>query len=189
MKQAEFYTSIVNLDEMPSDGWPQIAMVGRSNVGKSSLINHLTGRNNLARESSKPGRTQTINLYKIDQKFYLIDLPGYGFAQKSLKSREGFADLIQNYLLNTTALRLVFLVIDSRIPLSDLDVSMLEWLDFNNLPFAIILNKVDKATKKQISELRSILIERFPEAEIMEHSVDSAKSIPILWQEIDRVIV
>lgn len=173
MKSATYFASAASLDGLPVNDRPQVAMIGRSNVGKSSLINHLVGMKDLAHSSSKPGRTQTINLYEIDKKFFLADLPGYGFAKKSAEQKAVFAGMIEDYLLNCETLALVLLIIDTRIPPSELDASMLEWLQFNQLPFVIVMNKVDKVKKNDLSKMHADLERNYPGIPRIEHSIDS----------------
>lgn len=165
-----------------------MAMVGRSNVGKSSMINHLTSRKNLARVSSQPGRTQTINMYEINEKFFLVDLPGYGYARKSLQQREAFADMILDYLKESPHLKLVLLIIDARIPLSALDAEMLGWLQANKIPFVLIANKMDQLKRLEVTKLHDALAEKYPGVKVIEHSVDSAKNRNEIWQEVERAV-
>ncbi len=176
MISAEYFSSTVKLEELPKDKRPHIAMVGRSNVGKSSMINHLTSRNNLARTSSKPGRTQTINLYEINKKYFLVDLPGYGYAKKSLEQREAFAQMIHDYLKDTPQLRLALLIIDARIPLTDLDANTLQWLQNNNVPFIMIVNKIDALSKIDVIKLNEELDRKYPGVQRVEHSIHSTKN-------------
>ena len=175
MKSASYISSVVDIKALPKDARPHIAMVGRSNVGKSSMINHLTQRKNLARVSSAPGRTQTMNVYDIDKRFYLIDLPGYGYARKSLEQREKFAEMILNYLGEVKQLRLVLLIVDARIPPSDLDAEMLDWLQREKISFVLIMNKIDKVKKADIPKLEKVLEEKYPGVRRIAHSVGSEK--------------
>jgi GTP-binding protein len=188
MISATYHSSSVSLDGLPKEKKPHVAMVGRSNVGKSSMINHLTSRKNLARVSSQPGRTQTINLYEINEKFFLVDLPGYGYARKSLAQREAFADMILDYLKESPHLKLVLLIIDARIPLSTLDAEMLGWLQANKIPFILIANKMDQLSKLEVTKLHLALDEKYPGVKRLEHSVDSSKNRNEIWQEIERAV-
>lgn len=151
MKSAEFVAATTRLEDLPRKGKPQVAIVGRSNVGKSSLINHLFQRNDLARVSSTPGRTATVNLYDIG-KVYLVDLPGYGFTKERGK-RVAFADLIMNYLSETPDLKLVLVVIDAYVGPTDMDTEMFGYLHSLQMPLVIIVNKIDKLSKGQASSL------------------------------------
>lgn len=125
-----------------------------------------------------------MNLYEIDKKFYLVDLPGYGYAKKSLSQREFFADMIYEYLKETPQLKLVLLIIDARIPLSELDASMLEWLKHEEIPFLVVLNKVDALKKTELTKLHETFEAQYPGVKRVDHSVDSPKN----KQEILHII-
>lgn len=188
MMSARFFTSTVNPLELPSDIRPHIAMIGRSNVGKSSMINHLTGQKSLARVSSGAGRTQTINLYEIDKRFFLVDLPGYGYAKASKEQRALFGEMIYHYLENSLQLRLALVIIDARIPLTDLDVGVIEWLQDTNIPFAIVLNKMDEVNKQEALKVHTVLEERYPGTQRMEHSITSGKNRDELLRVIESAV-
>lgn len=130
-------------DQFPRDGRPQIALSGRSNVGKSSLINTLLGRKSLARTSSSPGKTITINFYDIDGAFYLVDLPGYGYAKRSRDSRRVFSDLTDRYLGSELATAVIQLI-DLKVGPTEDDYMMIEWLNANRFPYVIAATKADK---------------------------------------------
>lgn len=185
MIPAAFFTSTTRLSDLPVDAKPHIAMVGRSNVGKSSMINHLTGQKKLARVSSDPGRTQTINLYDIDDRFFLVDLPGYGYAQTSKEKRVMFAEMIHEYLLLTPQLRLVLLIIDARIPPTELDADMAAWLQDNGIPFVIVTNKMDKLSSSEASRLHQTLEMKYPGIRQIEHSINSGRNRNELWGVIE----
>lgn len=178
---SEFVSSTVDLDRLPQNDKPHIAMVGRSNVGKSSLINALTQRTNLARVSGSPGRTQTMNLYAIDNRFYLMDLPGYGYAKTSQEKRVVFADMIDRYLAEMKQLKLVLLIIDARLGPTAYDQEMIEKLFSYELPFAIVVNKIDKLKKAEEASLLKSLGEYYPDVQIIPHSnVEKGKRDVIL---------
>jgi len=178
---SEFVSSTVDLDRLPQNDKPHIAMVGRSNVGKSSLINALTQRTNLARVSGSPGRTQTMNLYAIDNRFYLMDLPGYGYAKTSQEQRVVFADMLDRYLAETKQLKLVLLIIDARLGPTAYDQEMIEKLFSYELPFAIVVNKIDKLKKAEEASLLKSLGEYYPDVQIIPHSnVEKGKRDVIL---------
>ncbi len=185
MISASFFTATTKLSDLPIDAKPHIAMVGRSNVGKSSMINHLTGQKKLARVSSDPGRTQTINLYTIADRFYLVDLPGYGYAQTSKEKRVMFAEMIHEYLLLTPQLRLVLLIIDARIPPTDLDADMAAWLQDNGIPFVVITNKMDKLSTSEASKLHHALEMKYPGIRQIEHSITSGRNRNEVWGAIE----
>jgi len=142
--QAEFVISAVGPAQYPTDGLPEVALAGRSNVGKSSLINRMIQRKNLARTSSQPGKTQTLNYYRIDGKLYFVDLPGYGYAKVSMAKRQEWGKFIENYLLKRELLRLVILLVDVRHPPTKDDIAMYDWLTYYGIPVCIVATKADK---------------------------------------------
>lgn len=185
---AEFVLSTIDLKRLPKNDKPHIAMVGRSNVGKSSLINSLTQRTDLARVSSSPGRTQTMNLYAIDHRYYLMDLPGYGYAKTSQEQRVAFADMLDRYLRETEQLKLVLLIIDARLGPTGYDQEMIENLRTYEIPFVIIVNKIDKLKKAEEAQLLKSLGEYFPDVQIISHSnVEKGKRDVILHAIEDAV--
>ncbi|MEK9155351.1 MAG: ribosome biogenesis GTP-binding protein YihA/YsxC [Patescibacteria group bacterium] len=188
MISASFYISATNLAEFPDDNKPHIAMVGRSNVGKSSMINHLAQQKKLARVSSEPGRTQTINLYTMDDRFYLVDLPGYGYAKTSKEKRAEFSTMIHEYLEHTAQLKLVLLIIDARIPATDLDATMLEWLQQTTIPFIIVMNKMDKVKPTDAQKLHQLFQEKYPGVRRIEHSILSGKNQKEIWSAIESAL-
>ncbi|MBR4529191.1 MAG: YihA family ribosome biogenesis GTP-binding protein [Lachnospiraceae bacterium] len=142
---------------IPQTGLPEYAFLGRSNVGKSSLINSLMQRKNYARTSGDPGKTQTVNFYKINDSFYLVDLPGYGYARTSRETRAKWGEMIERYLKTSATLRLVFLLIDSRHAPTQDDKLMLDWLLYYDFPAAILATKVDKLkASRREEELRAL---------------------------------
>lgn len=150
-------------------------MVGRSNVGKSSLINHLAGRKDLARESSSPGRTRTINIYQLEPKYYLVDMPGYGYAKTSKDKQAEFGNLIADYLETTPAIALVLLVIDAFVGPTDLDQDMLDLLRAAKRPFVMIVNKVDKLSQSEIVKLERTLAADYGHIPHILHSIHEGK--------------
>ena len=149
IKQAEFIISNTNFKKCPKPDLPEYAFVGRSNVGKSSLINMLTERRSLAKTSSKPGKTQLINHFLINKLWYLVDLPGYGYAGVSKTLRFEFARFSKNYLLKRENLVCLFVLIDSRLKPQAIDLEFMQWLGENRIPFAICFTKQDKLSKKE----------------------------------------
>ena len=142
--KAEFICSNTNVDLCPQESLPEYAFIGRSNVGKSSLINMLVERKKLAKTSSTPGKTRLINHFKINHEWFLCDLPGYGYAKVSKKERETFSKMIQRYALERTNLVCFFVLIDARHEPQQNDLDFIEWLGDSQLPFVIVLTKVDK---------------------------------------------
>ena len=147
---AEFVKGAVRQDDLPVDGLPEVAFSGRSNVGKSALINRLLGRRKLARTSSTPGKTQQLNYYRIDQHFYLVDLPGYGFVRGGMGLRTRLGELTERYLENRNVLRAIIQLIDARHGPTALDWLMIEWLRACQKPFLLVFTKIDKASRSQL---------------------------------------
>ena len=142
--QAEFVTSNSDADKCPKPDRPEYAFIGRSNVGKSSLINMIMQRNGLAKTSSTPGKTQLINHFGVDDAWYLVDLPGYGFAKVPKPIRQQIDKMIQDYILERENLANVFVLIDSRHTPQVIDLEFMEWLGQNSIPFAMVFTKLDK---------------------------------------------
>lgn len=147
IKQARYIGSYVNLGQLPEGNLPEIALVGRSNVGKSSLINKLVNRKNLAKSSSTPGKTRTINYYLINEQWYMVDLPGYGFARVSKAEKEKWGRMIENYLQKRSQLRGVVQLLDIRHPPSESDILMKKWLQNCSLPILPVATKADKVSR------------------------------------------
>jgi GTP-binding protein len=144
---AEFIKSATKPSEYPEGTLPEIAIAGKSNVGKSSLINTLVNRKNLAKISSQPGRTQTLNFFRVNERISLVDLPGYGYAKAPLEVRKAWKPMVETYLQTREAIRLVILILDSRRGLAPEDSALLDWLDYHNIPTLIVLTKADKLSQ------------------------------------------
>lgn len=147
IKQARFLISNTDVRKCPPPDRPEYAFIGRSNVGKSSLINMLVGQNSLAKVSVRQGKTQLINHFIIDESWYLVDLPGYGYAKIAISVKEKFQQLISRYILDRENLYCLFVLIDIRHSPQQIDVEFITWLGENNIPFAIIFTKADKLGK------------------------------------------
>lgn len=141
--------SAVSSKQYPNEGFPEIALLGRSNVGKSSLINTLINRKSFARTSSTPGKTQTLNFYNIEDQLYLVDVPGYGFAKVSKKQREEFGVMIEEYLTTRDVLRGVVILVDGRHAPSEDDISMYQFVSYYKIPTLIVATKMDKVKGNQ----------------------------------------
>jgi len=150
IKDAQFVISNTDYNKCPQDGKPEYAFIGRSNVGKSSLINMLTNRKGLAMTSSKPGKTQLINHFIINNEWYLVDLPGYGYAQRGKEGRELIRNIIDSYIINRHDLTNLFVLLDIRHEAQKIDLEFMEWLGENDIPFAIIFTKIDKLSKSKV---------------------------------------
>lgn len=155
IKTAEFITSSPGLRKCPPPDMPEYAFIGRSNVGKSTLINMLTGRKSLAKTSRKPGKTTLINYFLINDEWYLVDLPGYGYASRSKKEREGWPKMIREYLLKRKSLLSTFLLIDTRIPPQDPDLEWISWFGANQLPLVLVFTKSDKQSSLRLTNWMS----------------------------------
>jgi len=155
IKSARFISSFADMDKLPQDHKPELAVIGRSNVGKSSLINMLVGQKKLAKTSQSPGKTQTINHFMINDRWYLVDLPGYGFAKVSKTMREKWSLMIKTYLTKRETLCCVFVLIDSRIEPQKKDLEFLQYLGEHGIPLSIIFTKCDKLSLgKVLSNVR-----------------------------------
>lgn len=152
IKQAEFVISNTDIKKCPKADMPEYAFIGRSNVGKSSLINMLTERKSLAKVSGKPGKTQLINHFLINKLWYLVDLPGYGYASVSKTQRHEFSQFIKEYLLKRESLMCLFVLLDSRLKPQAIDLDFMQWLGENGIPFVICFTKQDKLSKKESAE-------------------------------------
>ncbi|MDR1743910.1 MAG: ribosome biogenesis GTP-binding protein YihA/YsxC [Dysgonamonadaceae bacterium] len=144
IKTAEFIVSNSDYRKCPQDGKPEYAFIGRSNVGKSSLINMLTNRKGLALTSARPGKTMLINHFLINGEWYLVDLPGYGYARRGKESREQLRKLIDSYVLHRETMTSLFVLVDSRHEPQKIDMEFIEWLGENGVPFAVVFTKADK---------------------------------------------
>ena len=151
IKSARFVISNFDVRKCPSDNKPEYAFIGRSNVGKSSLINALTGQRKLAMTSATPGKTLLINHFLVNDEWYLVDLPGYGYAKRSKSQTEQLQKIISSYVLGREQMTLLFVLIDSRHEPQKIDLEFIEWLGENGVPFAIIFTKADKLTKSALS--------------------------------------
>jgi len=149
---AEFIISNSDVTKCPKANMPEYAFIGRSNVGKSSLINMLTNHKSLAKISGKPGKTQLINHFLINKDWYLVDLPGYGYAKVSKNLRSGFSKIIYSYIESRENLVNLFVLVDSRHDAQQIDLNFMEWLNANGIAFSIIFTKADKLTKKQLAD-------------------------------------
>lgn len=151
IKSARFVISNTDIKKCPSDGKPEYAFIGRSNVGKSSLINMLTNHSKLAMTSATPGKTLLINHFIVNDEWYLVDLPGYGYAKRSKSQNEQLEHIISNYVLNRDAMTLLFVLLDCRHEPQKIDLEFIQWLGENGIPFSIIFTKADKLKKTALA--------------------------------------
>lgn len=145
----EFITSVASADKLLQTSYPEVAFVGRSNVGKSSIINLIADNKKLAKTSSTPGRTRLVNYFLVDSKYYLVDLPGYGYAKANKTIKSSWDKLLDSYLTKSQNLKCVYLLLDIRHLPSQLDKQMVQYLYFNNIPIVFVLTKADKLSKSQ----------------------------------------
>lgn len=167
INSAKFEISNSTVYQCPMSDKREYAFIGRSNVGKSSLINMLTGRKNLAHTSSMPGKTMLINHFLINEEWYIVDLPGYGFAQRGKESREMLRKMIEDYILNRAQMTNLFVLVDSRLEPQKIDLEFMQWLGENEVPFSIVFTKLDKlgpeAGKRNVNNYTNILLEQWEE--------------------------
>ncbi len=180
-KKATFITGAPSLNDCPDPTLPEFCFAGRSNVGKSSLINKLTNRKRLARTSNTPGKTQQMNYYRIDEEFYIVDLPGFGFAKVPKNERERWGRDIKQYLLMRESLKMIIHIVDSRHEPTALDEEFFYWMAANEKPFSVVLNKSDKISKNKlagsVSRLKKILKEMNIDVPIIPCSATSGDGI------------
>ncbi len=167
INEARFHISSPSVDKCPDGKLHEYAFIGRSNVGKSSLINMLTGRKGLAMTSSTPGKTMLINYFLVNDQWYIVDLPGYGYAKRSKADRERLEKMIKNYIARREAMTNLFVLIDVRHKPQKIDIEFMEWLGENGIPFSIVFTKLDKLTptagKKSIAAYCETLLEQWEE--------------------------
>ena len=167
IKSAEFEISNSDVRKCPPGNRPEYAFIGRSNVGKSSLINMLTNRNGLAKTSSTPGKTLLINHFLINNEWYIVDLPGYGYAQRGKENREKLQHIIRSYILGRQQMTNLFVLVDSRHKPQKIDLEFMQWLGENEVPFSIVFTKMDKLGKeagpRNVNDYKQQLLEQWEE--------------------------
>jgi GTP-binding protein len=190
VNQADFIKSAAKPKDYPPPGLPEVAFVGRSNVGKSSLINVLAGRKGLVRTSSTPGRTQLINFFDINSILTLVDLPGYGYAKAPPELRKQWGPMIETYLASRESLKAVVLILDIRREPSDGDMQMLRWLDKYSIPPIIVLTKCDKLSKNEFAKQSAIIAATIKRDKgiLLPFSALSKVGRDAIWSEIGRVL-
>lgn len=192
-KSALFETSAAALPGCPRLALPEFAFIGRSNVGKSSLINALTEQRNLARVSDRPGKTQLINFFVINANWRLVDLPGYGYAHVAKTKRADFNEAVADYIEGRENLRVVFVLIDSRLPPQQIDVDFLGWITGTGVPFVIVFTKIDKLSRSQaqnnIAAFRhAVFVGVDPAPEVIASSAKTKIGRTEILQHIDRIL-
>ena len=178
--------------KLPENTLPEVAFAGKSNVGKSSMINALMNRKSYAKTSSQPGKTQTINFYNINEVFYCVDLPGYGYAKTSVETRQKWGKMIEKYLKTSKQLRQVFLLIDIRHKPSANDRIMYEWIEYQGYSPIIIATKLDKINRSQIQKQIKIVREGLgmpSDGLIIPFSAETKQGLDKLWEVIDDIVM
>ncbi len=189
--KAEIVISAVKPEQYPGEGYPEIALAGRSNVGKSSFINKMINRKNLARTSQRPGKTQTLNFYNINDSLYFVDVPGYGFAKVSKKEKEKWGRMIEEYLTISERLKGVVQIVDLRHPPSNDDVMMYDFLKHYGIPVLVVATKADKIPKGKWQKHLKIVketLEMEADDETIVFSAETAQGKDQAWSAIERLI-
>lgn len=185
---AEFVYSAFERSHWRHDGRPEIAFLGRSNVGKSSLINSLLQRKGLARTSNTPGRTQSINFFLINEEFYFADLPGYGYAKVSKAMRSDWGNMAEEYLAERDELALCVQLIDSRHKPSVLDLQLNEWLTYHSKPHLVVATKADKLSRNELQRLMANARKEFKGARIIAYSSQTGRGRDEVWSELTAAV-
>lgn len=185
---AEFVKSAFNETHWTTDGLPEIAFLGRSNVGKSSLLNSLLQRKGLARTSNTPGRTQSVNYFLVNERFYFVDLPGYGYAKVSKAMRADWGKMAESYLGERRELVLSIQLVDARHEPTELDRQLHEWLFFHGKSHLIVATKADKLSGNKLNKSLSAIEKLLPESEILAYSSVTGSGRDVLWQKIGEAL-
>ena len=191
VKKAEFVSSFVDIKSLPDDDLPEIALVGRSNVGKSSLINKVVNRKNLAKSSSTPGKTRMLNYYIINSSFYMVDLPGYGFARVSKSERDKWGKLIEKYLSGRKQLRGVIQLLDIRHPPTENDIKMKQWLEHFEIPILLIATKTDKVSRNEKSKNLAMIRKSLnlqPDEMPIAFSAENGEGVDEVKEALDEIL-
>jgi GTP-binding protein len=181
---AEFVKSAFNRSQWVADGRPEVAFLGRSNVGKSSLINSLLSRRGLARTSNTPGRTQSINFFLINDKFYFADLPGYGYARVSKTMRGDWGKMAEDYLSSRPELALCIQLVDARHEPSKLDVQLNDWLIHYQKPHVVVATKSDKLSRNELQKQIKVIQQTLGDSEVLTYSSETASGREDVWSRI-----
>lgn len=185
----EFLAGAVEPQDFPPATLPEVAFLGRSNVGKSSLINALLGRRGMARTSSTPGRTRQVNFFRVNGACLFVDLPGYGFAKVSKSTRQGWRGLVEAFLHRPAPGRLAVLIVDARHPPTSLDREMRAWLEESGMPFLIAATKSDKLSRNELNRSLSTHLKEFHRPDLLiPCSAETREGIPRIWAAIDGML-
>lgn len=184
MVQAEFIKSAVSERDFPREGIPEIVFTGRSNVGKSSLINRLAENQKLARTSSTPGKTQSINYYLLSRRFFFVDLPGFGYAKAGKSAIQKWKDLIERYFHKQSTIALVIQLVDSRIPPTGMDLQLSDWLDELQLPRLVVATKSDKLSNNRKSQQSRLISKFMGGRSIVMSSAKTGEGSREIWEQV-----
>ena len=190
IKSAEFVTSAVKPDQYPAPDYPEVAFAGRSNVGKSSLINKLVNRKGLVKTSSTPGRTQLINFFMVNDELSLVDLPGYGYARVPVAIKKKWGPMVEAYIANRSSLKAVVLLMDIRRTPKAEEFNLMDWLRHHRIPVILVLTKADKLSKTQQNRQRKLAAEivGVDADDFVLFSAKSGLGKPALWEMIEQVV-
>jgi GTP-binding protein len=177
IKTAKYIISSPSYDLCPEVSVPEFAFIGRSNVGKSSLINYLTDNGSLAKVSKVPGKTKLINHFLINDQWFLVDLPGYGYAKTSKENRAKWGAFIEDYILKRENLSNLFVLVDGRIPPQTIDIEFIAWLKQNHIPMTIIVTKIDKISKNELDKFTTLYIRTLKSSRVTDIEILSSTSI------------
>ena len=184
MVQADFVISAVSENDFPAEELPEVVFAGRSNVGKSSLINRLAGNEKLARTSSTPGKTQSINFYRFDESFFFVDLPGYGYAKAGKAAVQQWKKLIEQYFRKRSAIILAIQIVDSRMPPTDSDLQLSEWLEKLQVPCMLVASKSDKLSNNQQREQSRVISNSFGGQPVVMSSAKTGAGCKEVWKRV-----
>jgi len=187
--QAEFVKSAFSEQDFPAEGIPEVIFTGRSNVGKSSLINKLVGNKKLARTSSTPGKTQSINYYRLNGTFFLVDLPGFGYAKAGKFAIQKWKDLIETYFHKQTTIALVIQLVDSRMQPTEMDSRLSEWLDDLKLPRIVVATKSDKLSKSKKIQALHLISSSMGDQPVVMTSAKTGEGCREIWNQVQQAIV
>jgi GTP-binding protein len=182
--QADFVISAVSERDFPKEGIPEIVFAGRSNVGKSSLINRLAGRGKLARTSSTPGKTQSINFYRLNGSFFFVDLPGYGYAKAGKTAVQEWKRVIDQYFRKSSAIVLAIQIVDARMPPTDSDLRLSEWLQRLEIPYMLVAAKADKLSNNQQSAQLRVISSSFGGQPVVMSSAKTGMGCKEIWKRV-----
>lgn len=184
VRQAEFVLSAARPDQFPPPGMPEVAFLGRSNVGKSTLLNSLTGHHKLAHSSSTPGRTQAVNFFRVEDRILFVDLPGYGYARAPKSVSGGWRQLIESYLLHRERLVLSVLLVDARRGWMESDLQLKDWLEHHRRHYLVVATKVDKLNQRERNASQKAFRETYPDGDLIWFSGLTGQGVKEIWQAI-----